>query len=50
MSLESFVLKWDSFDRHVIEINGNEIREIINVLDNANELKEKPAAIIAYTI
>ncbi len=49
MSLEPFALKWNSFGWHVIEINGNEMRDIINALDDANEIKEKPVVIIAYT-
>lgn len=50
ISLEPFALKWNSFGRHIIGINRNEIREIINVLDDADEIKEKPVAIIAHTI
>jgi transketolase N-terminal domain/subunit len=34
----------------VIEFNGNEIKEIIDVLDDADEIREKPVAIIAHTI
>lgn len=49
MSLEPFALKWKSFGWYVIEINGNKIKEIINALDDADKIREKPVAIIAHT-
>jgi transketolase len=50
MSIEPFASKWKSFDWHIIEINGNKIKDIINALDDADKIREKPVAIIAYTI
>ena len=42
--------KWTSFGWNVIEINGHDIAEILNALDQAKACKDKPTAIIANTI
>lgn len=42
--------KWTSFGWNVIEINGHDIAEILNALDQAKACKGKPTAIIANTI
>jgi transketolase len=42
--------KWLSFGWNVIEIDGNEIPQIIEALDNAEKVKGKPTMIIAHTI
>lgn len=42
--------KWLSFGWNVIEINGHDIQEIINSIEEAKNYKEKPTIIIANTI
>lgn len=50
MSIEPFAPKWKTFGWHVIEINGNDIKEIIYALDNLDKIIDKPVVIIAHTI
>ncbi|MCD6575273.1 transketolase, partial [Candidatus Aerophobetes bacterium] len=50
MGLESLVDKWKAFGWNVIEIDGHNIREILNALDEAEKIKGKPTVIIAKTI
>ena len=42
--------KWKAFGWHVIEINGHDFKEIIDVLDEAKTVKGKPTMIIAKTV
>jgi transketolase len=42
--------KWMSFGWHVIEIDGHNVEEIINALNKADTVKNKPTVIIAHTI
>ena len=42
--------KWEAFGWHTISINGHDFAEIINALDAAEQVKEKPTLIIAHTI
>lgn len=42
--------KWSAFGWHVIEIDGHNIDEILQALDEADTIKGKPTAIIAHTI
>ena len=50
MSLEPVADKWRAFGWHVIEIDGHDIREILESLDEAEKVKGKPTVIIAHTI
>ena len=50
VSIEPIVSKWRSFGWHVIEIDGHDIEEIIDALEEADELEEKPTMIIAHTV
>jgi transketolase len=50
MPLESLSDKWRSFNWHVIEIDGHNIREIADAFDKAKAIYEKPTIIIAHTI
>lgn len=50
MGLEPFAAKWSGFGWNVIEIDGNNIREIIMALDDARQAQGHPTAIIANTI
>ena len=42
--------KFKSFGFNVINIDGNDIKQIINAFDEAKQVKEKPTCIIAKTI
>ena len=50
LKLESVYDRWSSFGWHVIEINGHDIGEILDALQQANETKNKPTMIILNTI
>lgn len=48
--LEPLRAKLEAFNFHVLEINGNDIRAIIDACEIAKTVTEKPTAIIAYTV
>jgi len=48
--IEPVASKWSAFGWHVIEIDGHNMEEILNSLDEAEKVKEKPTMIIAHTI
>lgn len=50
MNIEPIADKYRSFGWHVIEIDGNNMKEILKALDRADKIKGKPIAIIANTI
>jgi transketolase len=50
MSTSPLPEKWAAFGWHVIEIDGHNMEQIIEALDTAETIKEKPTAIIAHTI
>lgn len=49
-AIEPVASKWRAFGWHVIEIDGHNMEEILNGLDEAEKVKEKPTMIIAHTI
>ncbi|MEW6570960.1 MAG: transketolase [Nitrospirota bacterium] len=50
MQIEPIVLKWEAFGWHVIDINGHDMKAIVNALDEAETIKNKPTMIVARTI
>jgi len=42
--------KWEAFGWNVIEIDGHDFTQIMDSLDRAEKVKEKPTIIIAHTI
>jgi len=50
MPLEPLADKYKAFNWHVLHINGNNIREIIDAVNHAKAVYEKPTVIIAHTI
>ncbi|MGB4420323.1 MAG: transketolase [Candidatus Saccharimonadales bacterium] len=50
MPLESLKGKWESFGWFVIEIDGHNMRSIIDAVNMAKAVTNKPCVIIAYTI
>lgn len=50
MPLEPFAMKYQSFNWHVIEINGHDFDEIVSAMNQSKAIFEKPTCIIAHTI
>ena len=50
MDLEPLADKWQSFGWHVITIDGHDYGQIIDALDEAETVKERPTYIIAHTV
>ena len=50
MGLEPLVEKWQAFGWHVIDIDGHNIKEILEAFEEAKSIKEKPTIIIAHTV
>jgi len=50
MPLKSLAEKYRSFNWHVLEVDGHDIRQIIKTLDKTKNIKNKPIVIIANTI
>jgi len=49
LPLDSLAEKWRSFNFATIEIDGNNMREVLDALDMAVEIRNKPTVIIAHT-
>ena len=49
MPLEPMADKYRSFNWHVIEIDGHNVREFVEACDEAKSIKEKPTLILAHT-
>lgn len=50
MPLEPVRAKYEAFGWHVIEIDGHNFEEIVNAVEQAKAIYEKPKMIIAHTI
>ncbi len=50
MNLEPFMAKWTAFMWEVIEINGHDILQIIDAIQQAKAVKGRPTVIVAHTI
>ncbi len=50
MGLEPLTDKWRAFNWNVLEINGHDMKQILQALKKAGAVKEKPTVIIAHTI
>ncbi len=50
MNIEPVVEKWQAFGWHTIEIDGHNITEILDSIQEAQRIKDKPTIIIAHTI
>lgn len=50
MPLDSLRAKLEAFKFHVIDIDGHNIREVVDACNQARAIYEKPVAIIAHTI
>jgi transketolase len=50
MPLDSLKAKYEAFNWHVIEVDGHNIRQFIEAVDEAHAIFEKPTLILAHTI
>lgn len=50
MPLESLKAKWEAFNWHVIEVDGHNMGQFVDAVDQAKAIFEKPTVIIAHTI
>ena len=50
MPLENLRAKYEAFNWHVLEVNGNDIPAFIAAVEEADAIYEKPVVIIAHTI
>lgn len=50
MPLEPLKDKYEAFNWHVMEINGHNFQEIVNAVEGAKAITEKPTVIVAHTI
>lgn len=50
MPLENFRKKYEAFNWHVLEIDGHNIREFADAVEEAKAIYERPTVIIAHTI
>ncbi len=49
MPLEPLVGKWRAFNWAVLEINGHNMRQVLEALDTAAEIHDRPTVIVAHT-
>tara|TARA_B100001179_G_scaffold232582_1_gene226087 strand:- start:1465 stop:2319 length:855 start_codon:yes stop_codon:yes gene_type:complete len=50
MKLEDLSGKWESFGWHVIEIDGHNIQQFVDAVNQAKAIQNKPTCILAHTI
>jgi len=50
MSIEPLAAKWSAFGWSALEVDGHNIKNILNVLDRSMENRSKPTVIIAQTV
>ena len=50
MSLEPFADKWRAFGWEVVEVDGNDVEQLVNVLEGAPKVAGKPTLIVANTV
>ena len=50
MPLEPLKAKYEAFNWHVLEVDGHNIEEFVDAVEEAKAIYEKPTAIIAHTI
>ena len=50
MALEPLVEKWKSFGWQVFEVDGHDVRALVDTLDKTVSFKGKPGIVIAHTI
>jgi transketolase len=48
--LEPLADKWQAFGWHTINVDGHDMRQVCNALDEAETIEGRPTAIIAETV
>jgi transketolase len=49
MPIEPLAEKWQAWNWKVLEINGHDMRQVLEALDTAGEIHNRPTAILAHT-
>ena len=49
MPIEPVVDKWKSFGWYVMEIDGHDMRQVLNALDTVDNVRDQPKIIVAHT-
>jgi transketolase len=50
MNLEPLLQKWQSFGWHTFEVDGHDLTQLGEALEQAREVKGQPSVIIAHTV
>lgn len=50
MPLEPLRKKWEAFNWHVMDVDGHNVEQIIDAINTAKAVREKPSVIILHTI
>jgi len=50
MDLEPFVEKWRSFKWEVLEVDGHDMKQVVDALQKAGQVEGKPVVIVARTV
>lgn len=50
MPLEPLRKKWEAFNWHVMDVDGHNVEQIIDAINTAKAVREKPSLIILHTI
>lgn len=50
INVGSLAEKWKAFGWHTVEIDGNNMEEVVKVLDDADYITDKPVMVIAHTL
>lgn len=50
MPLEPLGYKWKAFNWHVLEVDGFDLRQVIEALEKAQNMRNRPTVIIAHTV
>jgi len=50
LDIEPVVAKWRSFNWHVREIDGHDIAEVLDALDEAEVVHDRPTLIVSHTV
>jgi len=50
MPVEPLAYKWKAFNWHVLEVDGFDLRQIIEALEKAENMRNRPTVIIAHTV
>lgn len=50
LGVEPLRAKWEAFGWKVLEADGHSIKELVDVLEKAKQIKDKPCLVIAHTV